>query len=143
MKKVIDAEKMLEDTERMRQVADGITIDGIEKYIKDNAVDYGEKEKLGVAYNFVAKFETKFKIPAFPELNEYFGHMPGFPNYMREGIFETKITGNKFPVIPDEKTISIWKESIKDEMTKIISKQKGIIVSVEFKGYEKMEVSKK
>lgn len=39
MKKFVDAEKMIEDTNMMRQVADGIAIDGIIKYIEENSVD--------------------------------------------------------------------------------------------------------
>lgn len=37
--KYIDADKMIRDTEAMKVVAEGITIDGIVKYIKDNAIN--------------------------------------------------------------------------------------------------------
>lgn len=35
MKKYIDADKMIKDTELMNRVAEGILIDGIIKYLKD------------------------------------------------------------------------------------------------------------
>ena len=39
MKKCIDAEKMISDTKAMKQVVDAIEIDGIIKYIEENAVE--------------------------------------------------------------------------------------------------------
>lgn len=38
MKRYIDADKMISDTKAMKRVAEGIMIDGIIKYVEDNAM---------------------------------------------------------------------------------------------------------
>ena len=39
MSKYIDANKMIKDTEAMKQVSDAVTLDGILKYIDENSID--------------------------------------------------------------------------------------------------------
>lgn len=43
MSKYIDADKMIEDTKAMKRIAEGITIDGIIKYINEHSTDEVEK----------------------------------------------------------------------------------------------------
>lgn len=43
MKRYVDADKMIEDTDAMRAISDAITIDGIIKYINENATVDVEK----------------------------------------------------------------------------------------------------
>ena len=39
MSRYIDADKMIEDSKSMKQVADGITIDGIIKYLEEHSTE--------------------------------------------------------------------------------------------------------
>ena len=58
--RIINADKMIEDTERMKQVADGIQIDGIIKYINENAIEKDLEEiKYGkwVYYDCVSSYD--------------------------------------------------------------------------------------
>lgn len=49
MSRYIDADKMIEDTEAMRVISDAITIDGIIKYINENATADVEEVRHGTA----------------------------------------------------------------------------------------------
>ena len=45
MPRYINADKMISDTKAMKRVAEGIMIDGIIKYVEDNATDMVVEEK--------------------------------------------------------------------------------------------------
>lgn len=47
MKRYVDADKMIEDTDAMRAISDAITIDGIIKYINENATADAEEVRHG------------------------------------------------------------------------------------------------